>query len=169
MSSPLAATIGAVREKLRLNGDGAHATFHSASRLGAGLRSDVRLRQHALVVDEPPQLGGNDAGPNPVELVLAALGACQEITYRAYASALGIPLDGVAVRLEGDLDLRGFLGLDAAARPGFSRIRGTVELTSSAPLAELERLRAAVDAHCPVLDMLRTPVPVELALARCAP
>jgi OsmC-like protein len=52
-------------------------------------------------------LGGTDAGPNPVELVLAALATCQEITYRAYATALGIPLESVSVRLEGLLDLIG--------------------------------------------------------------
>jgi uncharacterized OsmC-like protein len=116
------------------------------------------------VVDEPLALGGTDAGPNPVELILAALGTCQEITYRAYATALGIPLDDVAVKLTGTIDLKGFFAVDDAVRPGYQRISGTVQLRSSASEAELEKLRAAVNAHCPVLDIITNPVPVELDL-----
>jgi hypothetical protein len=52
-----------------------------------------------------------DTGPNPVEAVLAALATCQEITYRAYATTLGIPLESVSVTLEGSLDLRGFFAV----------------------------------------------------------
>ena len=49
-------------------------------------------------------------------------------------------------------------------RAGFNDVRGTVHLQSTAPLAELARLKEAVDAHCPVLDILRAPVPVDLKL-----
>ena len=164
MNDPLAQAIAGVQDKIRLAPDTAHARFASSSRLAQGFRSEVDIRRHHLTVDEPAALGGGDAGPNPVELVLAALGACQEITYRAYATALGIPLDAVAVELEGDIDLRGFLGLNDAVRPGYGAIRGTVRLQSTASGAELARLKAAVDAHCPVLDMLSTPVPVTLTL-----
>jgi uncharacterized OsmC-like protein len=116
------------------------------------------------VVDEPEALGGADTGPNPVELVLAALGTCQEITYRAYATALGIPLERVSVELAGDVDLRGFFGVSPDARPGYRQISGTVTLVSSAPAEQLEMLRDAVNAHCPVLDIITNKVPVELAL-----
>ena len=128
------------------------------------MRSEARIRQFTVTIDEPPSLGGTDAGPNPVELVLAALAACQEITYRAYATALGVPLDSVSVSLQGGIDLRGFFSVSDDVRSGFSGVRGTVTLTSSAPPADLEKLKAIVDAHCPVLDILKNPVPVELAL-----
>ena len=71
----------------------------------------MRIREFRFDVDEPPLIGGTDAGPTPVELVLAALGTCQEIVYATYARVLGIPLDGVAVSAEGRLDLRGFFGV----------------------------------------------------------
>ena len=116
-------------------------------------------------MDEPPSLGGTDLGPNPVELVLTALATCQEITYRAYATALGVPLDSVSVKLDGSLDLRGFFAVSDTARPGFSSVRGTVTLKSSASPEALAQLKQVVDAHCPVLDILRAPVPVELSLA----
>lgn len=164
MSTDLHAAIAAKQEQLRVAPQHARATFRSRSALVDGFRSDVAIRDHALVVDEPPQLGGGDAGPNPIELVLAALGACQEITYKAYATALGIPLRRVAVELEGEVDLRGFFGVDDTVRAGFDAIRGTVHIDSDASAADLARLKAAVDAHCPVLDMLSTPVPVALEL-----
>ena len=83
----------ATQADLRANADHAIATFTANSRQVEGLRSETKIRQFSLTVDEPPTLGGTDAGPNPVELVLAALATCQEITYRAYATALGIPLE----------------------------------------------------------------------------
>ena len=164
MSESLATTIAAVQDKLRLTPDSARVSFQSSSRLQSGFRSEVSIRQHALVVDEPTALGGSDSGPNPIEMLLAALGACQEITYRAYATAMRIPLDSVSVRLTGDIDLRGFFGVNEGVRAGFQHIHGEVHITSSASAAELARLKAAVDSHCPVLDMLSTPVPVTLAL-----
>ncbi len=144
--------------------EAAKATFTSQSSLQDGFRSEASLRDHRLTVDEPESLGGADAGPNPVELLLAALGTCQEITYRAYATALGIPLDHVSVRIDGEIDLRGFFAVDDTVRAGYQGIRGTVTLQSSAPEADLQKLRSVVNAHCPVLDVLANPVPVDLEL-----
>jgi putative redox protein len=149
---------------LRDNPTRAVATISADSHQVEGLQSETKIRQFSLTVDEPPSLGGTDAGPNPVELVLAALATCQEITYRAYATALGIPLDGVSVKLEASLDLRGFYAIKDGVRAGFTNVRGVVNLKSSAPASDLAKLKEVVDAHCPVLDILRDPVPVELKL-----
>ena len=149
---------------LLANPDHAIATFSVNSRQVEGLRSETKIRQFNVTVDEPPNLGGTDTGPNPVEFVLAALATCQEITYRAYATALGIPLESVSVTLEGSLDLRGFFAVKDGVRAGFNDLRGVVNLKSSAPDAELAKLKDVVDAHCPVLDILRAPVPVDLRL-----
>ena len=94
--------------------------------------------------------------------MLAALASCQEITYRLYADRLGVPLDGVSVTVEGDIDLRGFTGADDSVRPGFRDIRIKVDLTSSAPLEALERVKATVDKHCPVLDIIGNAVPTAI-------
>src|ERR1700728_1385375 len=156
--------IVATQADLRANADHAVAIFSADSRQVDGLRSETNIRQFSLTVDEPPSLGGTDTGPNPVELVLAALATCQEITYRAYATALGIPLEGVSVKLEGSLDLRGFFAVKDDVRAGFNAVRGIVNLKSSASAADLAKLKDVVDAHCPVLDLLRAPVPVDLEL-----
>ncbi len=146
------------------------ATFRVESHQVAGLRSAARIRDFELAVDEPPALGGTDTAPNPVEYALLALASCQEITYRLHADHLGIPLDHVRVTLEGDVDLRGFFGVDASVRPGFREIRGTVELDSPASIGDLERLRDHVNAHCPVLDIVvnATPAKLELRIASLA-
>jgi uncharacterized OsmC-like protein len=162
--SSLKAAVAAMQAQLKADPASAQATFEVESRQVEGLKSETKIRQFTLTVDEPASLGGTDAGPNPVELVLGALATCQEITYRAYAEALGIPLDRVSVKIEGDLDLRGFFAVKPGVRAGFNAVRGTVRLESSASAAELARLKAIVDQHCPVLDILQAPVPVSLTL-----
>lgn len=150
----------AVAQSLRDDPSKANVRFDVQSRQIAGLRSEVEARDFMITVDEPKALGGTDHGPNPVELVLAAIASCQEITYRLYADKLGIPLKGVSVSVAGDIDLRGLFAVDPGARPGFRGLEVQVELDSEAPVEELERLKRTVDAHCPVLDIIRNATPV---------
>jgi uncharacterized OsmC-like protein len=162
MSTELAAAIARSAEGFRADGARARATFQSDSTLQAGFHSEVKLREHTLTVDEPKGIGGSDRGPTPVELVLAALGTCQEITYRAFATAMGIALDGVSAKVEGDIDFRGFFAIDPTVRPGFNALRVNITLRTKASESEIARLVEAVNRHCPVLDMLSTPVPTSL-------
>ena len=74
MSEELRDLIVQTQDAFRADPAEARATFQSVSSLGEGFRSEVALRDHRLVVDEPESLGGTDTGPNPVELILAALG-----------------------------------------------------------------------------------------------
>jgi putative redox protein len=164
MDSELKGVIDETQQMYRADSDKAKIVFKTSSDLGGRFRSDVSIRDHSLTIDEPKAIGGTDLGPSPVEVVLAALGSCQEITYRAFAAAMGIELDKVSVELEGHIDFRGFFAVDASVRPGFDKIRAVVKLESSAPADKLEKLREVVNSHCPVLDMLTTPVSVTLDL-----
>ena len=150
-------------DALRADPARGEAVFNAQSKLGGGLNSSIDIRQFSVKVDEPAVLGGQDTAPNPVEYVLAALGSCQEITYRLYADSMGIPLNGVSVKLKGVLDLRGFFNVDKQVRPGYQRIEAEVVLDSPAPEKDLRRLKEVVDSHCPVLDILRNPTPVEVS------
>jgi uncharacterized OsmC-like protein len=140
--------------------DKAAALFRTSGSGGDGVRTDVRIGRHEVLVDEPPALGGTDAAPNPVEFALGSLLSCQVVTYRFWAAKLGIPLEDVSVEVEGDLDVRGFFGLDDAVRPGFGEVRLVVDLRGPASPEDYRRLREAVDQHCPVLDLFRNPTPV---------
>ncbi|HEY3289676.1 MAG TPA: OsmC family protein, partial [Anaerolineae bacterium] len=106
-----------------------------------------------------PSLGGTDQGPNPVELVLAALGTCQEIVYSTYAALLNIPIDRLDIKVYGDLDPRGFFGV-ADVNAGFESVTYEVNLETKAPLAEVRALIDTVNRRCPVLDILQRPLPV---------
>ena len=126
---------------------------------------DLVAGRHAVKVDEPAALGGQDLGANPVEHALIALASCQAITYRFWAAKLGVELDGLEIKAEGDLDVRGFFGFDDSVRPGFSEVR--LEGTPLGPesAARYQALADAVDAHCPVLDLFTNPTPVHRRIA----
>ncbi|MEU4343157.1 OsmC family protein [Nocardia sp. NPDC023852] len=126
--------------------------------------SAVTLGKHTIRVDEPPALGGADTAPNPVEVYLASLIACQVVTYRFWAQRLGITIDDLAVTAEGDLDVRGFFGLDDAIRPGFQVVRVTVRVSGPETEQRYTELQQAVDAHCPVLDLTTGATPVDTTL-----
>ena len=162
MDTELKQVIDKIQEQGHSEPDNCKATLETSSVLGGRFRSDVKIRDHAMTIDEPEAIGGTDRGPTPVEVILAALGSCQEITYRAYAAVLDISIDKISVELEGDIDFRGFFGVDDSIRPGFEQIRARVKLESDAPESEIERLRETVNKHCPVLDILSNKVPVDL-------
>ncbi len=134
-----------------------------------GVRSEIRIGRHTMVADEGPALGGAGEGPNPVEYALAALLSCQVVTYRVWAAKLGVPLDAVVVDVEGDFDVRGFLGFDDAVRPGFGDVRVRVTLCGPADPQRYRALADAVDAHCPVLDLFRNATPVTTELVTGPP
>jgi len=117
-----------------------------------------------IVIDEPPAFGGTDRGPNPAELLLVALGACQELTLAMLAEQLGLEIESIDVEVYGELDLRGFLGIDPTVRPGFQRIEVDIHITSPEPEERLRELLARAEQLCPVSDMLRHPVPIETHL-----
>ena len=102
-------------------------------------------REHTLAVDEPPTLGGDDTAINPVEAYLGALLSCQVVTYRFYADKLGITIDELKLSAEGDLDVRGFFGLDAPAYHHHPLVRGEdgEKLAKSRNAPALATLRAA--------------------------
>ena len=154
------------REVLSSNPDKCAVSVKVDSQLTEGFMSRVQARDFEIIVDQNKGMGGTNQGPRPSEYVLAALAACQEVTYRLYADALGIPLEDVSVSMTGYSDARGFFGLDDSVRAGFSRVTGEIKIQSSASDKEIERLQQAVNQHCPVLDDLRNPVSVKLGLVR---
>jgi uncharacterized OsmC-like protein len=146
------------------NAGAALAVFRAEGRGESGVLTRIRAGRHSLDVDEPPALGGADAAANPVEHALAAIISCQVVTYRFWAARLGVALDDVEVTAEGDLDVRGFFGLDEAVRPGFTGVRLAVTLRGPETADRYEQLRRAVDAHCPVLDLFSNPTTVSSTL-----
>ena len=91
------------------------------------------------------------------DLLLASLAACQEITVRMVAAAMGITLTTTEVTVEGDLDFRGTMGVDPETPVGFTAIRTSIRLAADAPADRLERLAQRAERYCVVASTLRQP------------
>lgn len=123
-----------------------------------------RDRSFVLEKDEPPILLGTDRGANPVEYALAALAGCLTTTLVYHAAARGIRIEAVESRLEGDTDLRGFLGLDETVRNGLDKIRITFSVRSDAPREKIRELVTLAQNRSGVFDMLSNGVPIAVEL-----
>ncbi len=94
-----------------------------------GAKQEMTHKQEfELHADEPPILAGNDEGANPVEHLLHALASCVTTSMVAHAAVRGIHIEELESKLEGDIDLRGFLGLDAKVPKGYTNIRVTFKV-----------------------------------------
>jgi uncharacterized OsmC-like protein len=127
---------------------------------GAEQEDTVRTTAFVLDADEPPVLLGKDQGANPVEFVLHALAACLTTSMVYHAAARGIRIDSVESRLDGDLDLRGFLGVSDNVRRGYQQIRVKFQVASDAAADELQQLTT----YSPVFDIVSNPVPVSVSI-----
>ena len=136
------------------------------SRQVEAFRSHVKIREFEVIVDQPENMASTNQGPRPSEILLAALATCHEVTYRLYADAMDIDLKDIAVSVTGISDARGNFNVEAVIPAGFSEIIGDIKIESDASDEDIERLREAVNLHCPVLDDLRKPLKVELVIKR---
>jgi uncharacterized OsmC-like protein len=121
----------------------------------------------AHVIDEPPQLLGDDTAPNPSEAVLAALGSCIAVGIHANAVTQGIELASIELELEGDINITSVWGTGhTAPKPvGFTAVRVRVKLDAPADRETLARLVAHAVEWSPVTGSIRNPVPVDVRLA----
>lgn len=122
---------------------------------GGRYRQAVRTSTHDWVVDEPVSVGGNDAGPNPYDQLLAALGTCTAITLRMYADRKGWPLQHVSVRLQHDRIHAKDCGDCTTSSGTLTRIRRDIRLDGPLTAEQRHSLMSIAD-KCPVHQVLRT-------------
>ena len=123
-----------------------------------GALAEHRTDGKSFVVEngEAPVLLGEDKAPNPVEWLLHALIGCMTTTTAYHAAARGIAVEAIDSSIDGDIDLRGFLGLSEQVRKGYSAIRVDMRVKTKAPPATIK----ALIAMSPVLDTISRSVPV---------
>ena len=160
----LRGVVAATAAAVSTDATNATVVFRAAGRGESGVATDIQIGRHEVLIDEPPALGGADAAPNPVEFALAGLLSCQVVTYRFCAAKLNIPLEDVQIDVDGEPDVRGFFGLEDGVRPGFGEVRVKVRLTGPVSPEQYRELQAAVDQHCPVLDLFSNPTSVRTEL-----
>lgn len=142
--------------------DGAH-NRSTIKDFYAALQEDTS-RTDAFEIDagEPQILIGDDTGANPAEFLLHALAACLTTSLVYVAAARGVRLTEVSSTLEGEMDVRGALGLSDEVRNGFENIRVSFRIKGDAPPERLREVAARAQARSAVYDMVTRGVPVDV-------
>lgn len=140
---------------------GTHSRTTVESFTGAG-GEQHHVRAFEFEADHPAVLVGGDNGATPVEFLLVALASCLTAGIGNIAAARGVRLTSVESRLEGDIDLRGILGLPTEGRNGYERIRATFTIAGDAPPEKLQAIVEQSRARSAVYDVLANGVPIDL-------
>ena len=167
----LFATINAVREQPEL----AKARFRASNTWIKGTHSRGRVEafdaaggQHTHLseygFDHPEVLVGTGQGPTPVEFLLHGLAACLTAGIGNIAAARGVTLHEVSSTVEGDMDMRGILGLSDEVRNGYQSIRVRFSIKGDAPAEVLERIVDQSKARPAVFDALTNGVPISISV-----
>jgi uncharacterized OsmC-like protein len=144
--------------------DGAHNRTTIQKFYGAGQEDTSRVEPFVVDAGEPAILLGTDTGANPAEYLLHALAACLTTTLVYVAAARKVRLTEVESTLEGDMDVRGALGLSDEVRNGFERIRVSFRIKGDAPPEKLREVVERAQQRSAVYDMVTHGVPVDVAV-----
>ena len=135
-------------------------TVHGSA---AGFAQEIAIGQHRLFADEPASVGGTDTGPNPYDLLLAALGSCTSMTIAMYARRKGWPLESVTVRLS-HAKVHAADCAECETKVGMlDHVHRDVEFRG--PLSEEQRARLLdIATKCPVHRTLESEIVIETHL-----
>jgi uncharacterized OsmC-like protein len=167
----LMATINAVKEAPEL----AQFRFRARNRWVGGTYSETRIEsfsgaggehthqtEFSYGADHPAVLVGEDRGPTPIEFLLHGLAACITAGIGNIAAARGVTLTSVESRVEGEIDLRGILGLSDTVRNGYKRIRISFDIAGDATPQKLREIVEQSRARSAVYDVFTNGVPVDV-------
>ena len=121
-------------------------------------------RRFSIDIDEPRELGGSNSFANPQDHLIAALNACMTVGYVAQCAVRGITLESLAIETDGEIDLRGFLGIDPAVPQGYENLRYTVRIEGNGTKEQFAEVHKAVMATSPNFYNLSQPVVLKPAL-----
>lgn len=125
--------------------------------LGPRYTMDCQIRDHVVRVDQPKGALGDDLGPTPIDYYLVSLGGCFGAIGRLIANQRRLPLRGMEIRVEGDLDVEVILGKSEEARAGFTELRVRVKIDADMSLEEKRAFLEEIEARCPVSDNTSNP------------
>ncbi|HEX6898715.1 MAG TPA: OsmC family protein [Thermoanaerobaculia bacterium] len=128
-------------------------------------RSTTDVRSFKIFQDEPPELGGRDGAPSPLELILAAHGGCLSYMTFYIGKELGIEVKGTEVEVQASLNPAKFAGTDREVRAGYQAFNVTIKVHADATPEQLRKLQEEVETRCPVSDNIANATPVNIALS----
>jgi uncharacterized OsmC-like protein len=167
--------VGRIVEQVKNDRNSGFVQFKVATTWKGGTRSEARVksyvmdgveipRQFAIASDEPIELLGENTAPNPQELLMAALNACIMVGYVANAALMGVTLKNVEIETVGELNLRGFLGIDESVKPGYDSLRYTVRLTGDGSREQYQTIHENVVKTSPNYLNIANPVRIDATL-----
>jgi len=121
-------------------------------------------RRFSFDIDEPCEIGGSNRFANPQEHLLAALNACMMVGYVAQCAVRGITLEKLEIQTDGDIDLRGFLGIDSAVAPGYDSLSYVVRIKGNGTKEQFGEIHKAVMATSPNFHNVSRPVDLKPTL-----
>jgi uncharacterized OsmC-like protein len=121
-------------------------------------------RRFSIDIDEPCELGGTDQFANPQEHLIAALNACLTVGYVAQCAVRGIALESLEIETMGEIDLRGFLGVDPSVPPGYENLSYVVRIKGSGTKEQFAEIHEAVMATSPNFYNMSRPVALKPSL-----
>lgn len=147
-----------LKERYRKQPEAAVITLRAEGRAGEGVTCSVETGRGLATAGLHPSTGGDGLTVCSGDMLLQALVACAGVTLRAVATSLGVELRGATLRAEGDLDVRGTLGVARDAPVGFREIRLAIDLDADATPEQRERLLHLTERYCVVAQtLLRSP------------
>ncbi len=153
------------KERYRADAQAAVITLRADGRLGEGVSCSVQTGRALVKAGLHPATGGDGLAACSGDMLLQALVACAGVTLNAVATALGIAVRGGEVLAEGDLDMRGTLGVAKDAPVGFREIRLKFVLDTDADRAQLDKLLQLTERYCVVYQTLRASPSINVELA----
>ena len=122
-------------------------------------------RSFTIDADEPLELLGTNRAPNPQELLMSAVNACMMVGYVAQAAVRGITLESCRIETSGELDLRGFLGVDAAVPPGYESVRYRVKIKGDGTPEQFRKIHDNVRRTSPNYFNVSRPIRIDAELS----
>jgi uncharacterized OsmC-like protein len=155
-----------LKERYKTEPGAALITLRASGRIGEGVTCKIETGKALVEAGLHPATGGPTTLACSGDMLLEALAACAGVTMNAVAISLGIVLHEGVVRVEGDLDFRGTLGVSKDTPVGFQRIRLTFELVTDASDDQLATLQRLTERYCVVYQTLRQPPSIEVSRSR---
>jgi uncharacterized OsmC-like protein len=152
-----------LKDRYREEPDAARITLTAtAGETDTPVACSVQAGQALQAAQAHVGVGGPGTGACSGDLLLGALAACAQVTCQMVAASMGIETKRIEIGVEGDLDLRGTLGVSREANVGFDAIRLRLEVDApGADPDEIESLKKKTERYCTVLQTLRKPPPIE--------
>jgi uncharacterized OsmC-like protein len=154
-----------LKEKYKNDPGSAFVTLKAEGKIGENISCKVDTGKTLIESGLHPATGGDGSFACSGDMLLEALAACSGVTLNAVATVMGINLKSGIIKVEGDLDFRGTLGVSKDAPVGFKKIRVKFELDSDEPEEKIAKLISLTERYCVVMQTLKQSPEVEIKIS----